>query len=372
MRLKVFVSSTCYDLGIIRSQLRSFIEGMGYEPVMSEYNDVLYDPSDHTHTGCMEEVQHADLVILIIGARYGGTAIPPVKEMLDFPKLANLSRNKDILNEKNKLSITQCEVLKAVSEEIPIYTFIQSDVYHDHLVYVKNTINVDVANSIIYPSIDKGKIETAVYIFEFINYLRGLSKNNAIYPFVRFDDITNTLRSQWSGLFQSLLAKRHEETRHKGLEELAGQIEDMKAMLMTSMNSSFERKDLEETAEGVVEYRKMISTMSTFAQQDLLNKDIPWSELKKECQIKGEGVINMSGRRRKVVEMEDGTFYYSRLLFDSIDVLKPNWEEFRKIKAEKKKAIVRAIVKTSNGPLSRFVHVDMPIDEYIAQSAVDD
>ena len=48
--VKVFISSTCYDLSIIRSELRNFIKSMGHIPVMSDYADVLYDPRTHTHT----------------------------------------------------------------------------------------------------------------------------------------------------------------------------------------------------------------------------------------------------------------------------------------------------------------------------------
>ena len=33
--LKIFVSSTCFDLSILRSELRNFIASLGYEPVMS-------------------------------------------------------------------------------------------------------------------------------------------------------------------------------------------------------------------------------------------------------------------------------------------------------------------------------------------------
>ncbi|HBE5548536.1 TPA: DUF4062 domain-containing protein, partial [Escherichia coli] len=33
--LRVFVSSTCYDLSLLRSQLRIFIQNLGYEPMMS-------------------------------------------------------------------------------------------------------------------------------------------------------------------------------------------------------------------------------------------------------------------------------------------------------------------------------------------------
>jgi hypothetical protein len=73
---KVFVSSTCYDLGMAREQLRSFLIGVGYEPVMSEYSDVLYDPRQHTHSSCLQEIPNADIVVLLVGSRFGGIAIP--------------------------------------------------------------------------------------------------------------------------------------------------------------------------------------------------------------------------------------------------------------------------------------------------------
>ena len=337
---------------------------MGYEPVMSDYNDVLFDPADHTHTSCIDEVMHADMVVLIIGSRYGGQAIPAIQDMLDFPKIAGQSRSTDLLNDKSKISITQSEILKAVAEDIPVYTFIQGDVYHDHFVYERNKSNVDIAKEIMYPSIDKN--ETAIYIFEFINYLRGLSKNNAIFSFEKFDDITSALTNQWSGLFQSLLAKRHDVSHHEGIAELSGQIEDLKAMLMSSMSAS-KSTDLQETAVGVIEYRRLINVFSSFANLDLLIMNIDWGELLKRCKIKGENQINISGRRQIVIEMEDGTFYTPRLMIVPFVDLKNDWEKFRVLSVEKKRAIANAIIKTSNNSLQKFKHVDLKIDEFISQ-----
>lgn len=52
--MRVFVSSTCYDLSLLRSQLRTFIKSVGYEPVMSDHGDVIYDPRLHTHTSWLD------------------------------------------------------------------------------------------------------------------------------------------------------------------------------------------------------------------------------------------------------------------------------------------------------------------------------
>lgn len=62
--IRIFVSSTCYDLSVVRSELRAFIQSMGYEPIMSDYSDVLYDPRIHTHTSCVNEISNCDILML--------------------------------------------------------------------------------------------------------------------------------------------------------------------------------------------------------------------------------------------------------------------------------------------------------------------
>ena len=162
--LKVFVSSTCYDLGVIRSNLRNFISGLGYTPIMSDYSDVLYDPRHHTHSNCIQEVNNCDILILIIGKRFGGTAIPKALDQISIETVKSLSTRNEIFKENAKLSITQLEVIKAIELGIPIFTFVDSRVYSDHLVYESNK---DIHSTIKFPSIEKEG--TALYIFEFIN-----------------------------------------------------------------------------------------------------------------------------------------------------------------------------------------------------------
>jgi len=108
--LRIFVSSTCFDLGPIRGQIRTFINSMGYEPIMSDYNDVLYDPRIHTHTSCIEEIATCDLIILIVGARFGGKAIPEAISKVDFDDILEKSKSVDHLKRKENISITQLEI----------------------------------------------------------------------------------------------------------------------------------------------------------------------------------------------------------------------------------------------------------------------
>jgi hypothetical protein len=130
---------------------------------MSEYNDVLFDPRSHTHDNCAQEIKNADAVILIIGSRFGGTAIPKVITALDLENLKSQSRGTKIIENPDKMSITQIEVLNAIESNIPIFTFIDSRVAYDHLFYEKNK-NKGFLESLDFPSIEKK--ESAIYIFD--------------------------------------------------------------------------------------------------------------------------------------------------------------------------------------------------------------
>ena len=50
---RIFVSSTCYDLKEIRSQIREFIIDYGYEPILSEFGDIFFDYGEHPQDSCL-------------------------------------------------------------------------------------------------------------------------------------------------------------------------------------------------------------------------------------------------------------------------------------------------------------------------------
>jgi len=193
-----------------------FISDLGHLSVLSEEGDILYDPFSNTHQDCLNEVIKCDLVLLLVGSRYGGNCIPSVVESLDLDKLRTLSASTEILKNPNSISITQAEVLKAIENDIPIYTYILNDVYHDHHLYEKNKNNEDIINKIDFPSIQKK--ESAKYIFEFINFLRHRISNNSIETFSKPIDIKNNLRSQLSRLLQNLITeKKHKPVSNKSV-----------------------------------------------------------------------------------------------------------------------------------------------------------
>lgn len=196
--LEIFVSSTCYDLKGIRDGIKTFIEGMGYNHVMSEYSEVNFDYKNHTHQNCIDSVKGVDMLILIIGNRFGGAVIPAIIEDIDLAEINKYS-SKGITCKKH-LSITHLEVITAIKNNIPIYTFISKDVLSNHLIYQKNKTNKD----IVFPAFEHNP-QDALPIFEFIDFLRCLKKNNAYESYEGIEDIKQFLLKQWSGLFKGLL-----------------------------------------------------------------------------------------------------------------------------------------------------------------------
>ena len=77
---RVFISSTFYDLRQIRVELDKFIESLGYEPVRNEEGDIPYGKEDALQDYCYKEISNIDILISIIGIRYGSPANTKEKE----------------------------------------------------------------------------------------------------------------------------------------------------------------------------------------------------------------------------------------------------------------------------------------------------
>lgn len=363
MKLKIFVSSTCYDLSIIRSQLKSFIENMGYDAVLSEYNDIFYNPQDHTHESCVKEVSNADVVILIIGSRFGGTAVPNVQSLIDLKSLSALSLKTKILENKEKLSVTQYEIFKAIESDIPVYCFVDESVWHDHRVYEGNKENEEVIKNMVFPSIEKN--DTAPFIFEFINFMRARTHNNALFPFGKLEDIESCLLKQWSNLFQSLLSQsKSKGEATKQMNQITEQLNDMKALIMSSINKPDAPK---EAAKGVLRYRSLINYIDCLLPApDIIYKIQTWDKLMSDCGIERvEEFDGKEGKTRLAIVKKDGTFFLAGFAFSDTMYYshRNDWTEFANISKDVKEIIVEA-VRDSSTPFKELRYFKIPLDEY--------
>lgn len=365
--LKVFISSTCYDLGMVRAELRGFISNFGHEPVMSEYNDVLFDPKDHTHESCIKEIANSDVIILIIGSRYGGKAIPQAVSHVDIDKLKTLSKSSKILESPENISITQVEILRAIELNIPIFTFVDSKVLNDHLIYEKNK-DKDFIDKIDFASIDKR--ETAVYIFEFINFIRLRAKNNSIFEFSKISDIEDTIKKQWSALLQRLLYNQRKDIVDKNQANMFLEgIKDIKSLIITTISTD----NGKEIGKGVLRFRRVIEFLQYFqgiTVPSFLMQNLIWEDLLKQLTIKEVVVLDgdtMRVRGLTFLITEDGTFYECRYHIGAIQKISQEWNIFRQLNDNLKESIIGAI---SESVQESFPHVrfrNQQFKEYISE-----
>lgn len=370
--LRIFLSSTCYDLSVVRGQLRQFVESLGHEPVMSDYNDVVYDPRSHTHTSCIDEVVGADAVVVIIGSRFGGRVVPQALQRVDLEALKGVSKNHEILNTKENISITQLEVLKAIESSIPLFIFVDDRVMHDHATYEKNK-SKSIVGEIEFDSIKKP--ETARYIFEFINFLRLRSTNNGITTFSRLQDIEDSLRKQWSGLLQRLLyEQRSRAVDSRRIDSMTDQFEGLKTAILAALGGS---KDEKAVARGVVRFRKLIDFIGSLngGDQALVGNPLKWQELINSLGINDVIELprdlvtqNRPGPRRAlyILATSRNTVYEVDSIFDMTDMA-TEWEEFMNLREESRRVIVDALNELGpSGMGRRYVReVKIPVNEYL-------
>ncbi|WP_051534722.1 DUF4062 domain-containing protein [Deefgea rivuli] len=351
-KLKVFVSSTCYDLSTVRSQVRGYIKLLGHDPVMSDYMEVLYDPREHTHKSCVQEISGCDVAILIIGSRFGGKGVPAAFNDIDFLGLEGKSASPAILQSQDKLSVTQLEICKAISDGIPVFTFVDDRVMHDHLVYEANKAS-DAIDKIKFPSIEKP--ETAKFIFEFINFLRHRTEGNSVNAFSKVEDINDYLSTQWSSLFQRLLhEQRNIESESKKIDYFASQIADLKAAVM----SSIQTPDLRQTASGAIRFRRVIDFLNSIRFIDLhqmILSGSSWEELLIAADIvEIKEVITKQGLRGTalILILSDRTFYEARFSYSTYQDFMAEWSSFIELSRESRSAIFEAVTESSSrGPM---------------------
>jgi hypothetical protein len=182
----VFISSTCYDLKQIRTDIKGFFEDqLGYDILLSEYSTFPLDPNIGTLNNCLRVVdERADIFVLVVGCRYGSVT-------------------------ESGHSITNMEYLRAKAKGIPIYTFVD-----------KKILNVlplwrDNSESNFQSTVDTPKL------FEFVDSFRN---NDGIWSFgfEMAQDIIDTLRNQLGYLFYDSLEFRQKTITRKFSKKILG------------------------------------------------------------------------------------------------------------------------------------------------------
>lgn len=193
---KVFISSTYYDLKHIRNDLQVFIQGLGYDAVIHDKGNIPYAQTESLEKSCYNEVSLSDILICIIGNKYG-------------------TQGAD-----GNYSITMNELKEAISRRKKVYIYIVQEVYTENVTYIKNKGN----------GFNPAHVDD-IRIHEFIEELKQNVKNHPIHPFNNASDIIDNLRKQLAGLFQGLLSQEASITESKTFSDLQETANDIKALI---------------------------------------------------------------------------------------------------------------------------------------------
>jgi Domain of unknown function (DUF4062) len=118
--MKVFVSSTCYDLIDLRAELEVLLRDMGFSPLLSDRPSSEFEvlPDKNSIETCLANVRNADLFISVLSQRYG-------------PSLKGVGYD--------DVSATHLEWLEARKEKKPIRVYVRDRLQADHATWRRNT-----------------------------------------------------------------------------------------------------------------------------------------------------------------------------------------------------------------------------------------
>lgn len=173
----VFVSSTCYDLQQIRTDIRSFFaDQLGYDVLLSEYDSFPLDPTIKAVDNCLRVVdERADIFILIVGCRYGSVT-------------------------EAGHSVTNMEYLKAKAKGIPIYAFVDKRILST-LPFWRDNPKANFESTVDTPQ-----------LFAFVDTFRD-TEGIWSFGFETAQDIINALRIQLGYLFHDCLVLKEKATQ---------------------------------------------------------------------------------------------------------------------------------------------------------------
>ncbi len=189
-RPQVFISSTYYDLKSVRDDIARFIRDIGYESIRHEIGGIPYTRSEKLENSCYKEVENCDILVCIIGGRYGSTSTTSTG------------------------SITQNELRSAYEQGKQVFIFVDKSVFSEWHFYQNNK-----------------QLEGAKYtatndkrVFEFIDEVSQLPTGNPFFAFDTSSEIVSILREQFAGLFQRLLSEQTTLQQRRLFEELKSSI----------------------------------------------------------------------------------------------------------------------------------------------------
>lgn len=253
-RLRIFVSSTYYDLRHIRSSMEAFIEGMGYEAVLFESGGIPFHHDMTLADACYAEVQTCHMLVLVIGGRYG-SADEKRKEQA----------SEDIIERMYEAynSVTKREYETAREKNIPVFIFVEKNVRAEYETFKSNRLN----STIKYAHVD------SVNIFRLLDDILNQSHNNYIKEFEKFEDISSWLREQWAGIYSDLLLARRDQVAIKSMADRIAELSELTSSMKSYTETIMMTVLPGDSASAVIDIeskRDLSRKLARFAKEPLI------------------------------------------------------------------------------------------------------
>jgi hypothetical protein len=199
--MKIFLSSTAYDLADFRSLVVDRLESRGHEVLFHESPTFPARIGLHSHDQCLEAIKETDLVICLVDKRYGGMyhgeILKPFSP-LNFNILGStkkgVKKRFGLIYNLDMLSITWCEIYTAHDNGIPVITFARQRTLDE-----KETRRRNQFLATFQPAYaDKNEL------FDFLDWITQRKTNNWIAPFANIVDFEKKLFSWMNEVDKSI------------------------------------------------------------------------------------------------------------------------------------------------------------------------
>jgi HAD superfamily phosphoserine phosphatase-like hydrolase len=181
---RIFISSTYVDLVDVRSVVESHFKELLYDPVVFERGGIHFDPRKPLDLSCYNAVKECDMMVLIIGGRYGSNSSDT------FASSDGRSLN----------SVTKTEYLEALSAGIPILTFVRQKVHNEYYSYANQ------------PKAKRKDFRPStvdnILVFQLIKEIHELGTNNLLIEYETAAELLNYLKKSTASLVQDALKNR--------------------------------------------------------------------------------------------------------------------------------------------------------------------
>lgn len=203
--MRIFLSSTAYDLSDLRAFTVNLLEKSGHEVLFHESPTFPARVGLHSHDQCIEAVADSDLVICLIDRRYGGKYAGARIASIPDQRLSVLGATKsgkrkkfEVMVPASSLSITWIELITAHEKAIPVVTFARQRTLDEKETRRRNQFLA----SFMPAYAEKNEL------FDFLDWITKQKANNWIAPFHSIVDYEKKLATWMRELERTIAAPK--------------------------------------------------------------------------------------------------------------------------------------------------------------------